>query len=194
MAWAAAALLALPTGGCSLGADIGRHSIAYNGTVERVTDTLLLTNVLRARDRAPLHFTAIGAIHGALGLSAGVGYDLSGVANSAILPAILGSTNPSFDIGPLDRQEFARGLIRPIDPGLFRLLSDRGLPDQLLIHLLVQRFDDGRTQVVNDPSRRHDLDPAARRACAARGPAAPPPRRPATPSRPRWTPSRPTGA
>ena len=29
-------------------------------------------------------------------------------------------------MGPLDRQEFARGLLRPLEPSLFRLLSDRG--------------------------------------------------------------------
>ena len=73
----------------------------------------------------PLHFTTIGAIHGSLSLSAALGYDLSNVSNNAALPALFGSTSPSFDIGPLDRQEFARGLIHPIDPGLFRLLSSR---------------------------------------------------------------------
>jgi hypothetical protein len=169
------ALALLP--GCSLSSDIGRHSIAYNGTVEQATNAVLVLNVLRARDRMPLYFTAIGAIHGSLSLSAALGYDLSNVANNAALPALFGATNPSFDIGPLDRQEFARGLIHPIDPGLFRLLSERGLPDQLLIHLLVSRFEDSETgrTVSNDPRRHNDLDPLARRACAAQGMAAQPP-------------------
>ena len=60
---ALAALAALA--GCSLSGTITDHSVAYNATVEAATDTLLVTNVLRARDRAPLHFTTIGAIHGA---------------------------------------------------------------------------------------------------------------------------------
>ena len=104
--------------------------------MEAATDTLLVTNVLRARDRAPLHFTTIGAIHGAFSLSAGLGYDLTAV-NSGTQPALLAASNPSFDIGPLDRQEFARGLLRPIDPALLRLLSDQGWPDQVLLYLLV---------------------------------------------------------
>jgi hypothetical protein len=146
--------MAASLAGCSLGGGIARHSAAYNTTVEQATNTVLVTNILRARDRAPLHFSAIGAIHGALSLSAGLGYDLSDVSGlPSALPALFASTNPSFDIGPLDRQEFARGLIRPIDPGLFRLLSERRVPDQFLVHLLVSRFEDTLSgQVVhNDP-------------------------------------------
>ncbi|NOG70125.1 hypothetical protein [Roseicella sp. DB1501] len=147
-----AALLALGLPGCSLSGAIGAHSIDYNHSVEVATDTLLVLNLLRARDRAPLHFTTIGAIHGAFTLSAGIGYDLTAV-NNGVQPAGLVATNPSFDIGPLDRQEFARGLLRPIDPALFRLLADRGLPDPLLLHLLVARFDEGPggRSIPNDP-------------------------------------------
>jgi hypothetical protein len=163
--------------GCSFSRTIGDHSIAYNSSIEQATDSLLVMNILRARDRVPLHFTTIGAIHGSLSLSAALGYDLSNVSNNAALPALFGSTSPSFDIGPLDRQEFARGLIRPIDPGLFRLLSERGLPDQLLIHLLVSRFEDSETgrSVYNDPRLHHDLT-----------------QKPAAPAPPKgWAPSRP---
>jgi hypothetical protein len=80
-------------------------------------------------------------------------------------------------VAPLDRQDFARGLLRPLEPGLFRLLSDRGVPDQVLLHLLVSRFDEGAggRSAVNDPNDRHALDPTARAACAEAGIAAPPP-------------------
>jgi hypothetical protein len=174
---AAVLLVLLVATGCSLSGTIGDHSVAYNSSVERATDSLLVTNILRARDRVPLHFTTIGAIHGSLSLSAALGYDLSNVSNNAALPALFGSTSPSFDIGPLDRQEFARGLIHPIDPGLFRLLSERGLPDQLLIHLLVSRFEDSETgrAVYNDPRLHNDLNPEARRLCAVQGIDAKPP-------------------
>ena len=146
------ALLALLLSGCSLSGAIGSHSVDYNNSVEQAADTLLVVNILRARDRAPLHFTTIGAIHGAFTVSAGIGYDLTAV-NNGVQPAGLVASNPSFDIGPLDRQEFARGLLRPIDPALFRLLSDRGLPDALLLHLLVSRFDagPGGSSIPNEP-------------------------------------------
>jgi hypothetical protein len=172
-----ALLVAVPLlAACSLSETIGQHSTAYNNTVEAATDAVLVMNVLRARDRAPLHFSTIGAIHGAFNLLAGVGTDLSHLRDVA-QPAVLGSSSPSFDVGPLDRQEFARGLLRPLDPGMFRLLSDRGLSDQLLLYLLVSRFDEGPggRSIVNDPGKRHALDPAARTACAEAGRAAPPP-------------------
>jgi hypothetical protein len=124
-----AVLLGLLTAaGCSFSRTIGDHSIAYNSSVEQATDSLLVMNILRARDRVPLHFTTIGAIHGSLNLSAALGYDLSNVSNNAAVPALFGSTSPSFDIGPLDRQEFACGLIHSIDLGLFRLCRSAACP------------------------------------------------------------------
>ncbi|WP_043363601.1 hypothetical protein [Belnapia sp. F-4-1] len=161
---------------CSLGGSIAENSIAYNGTMQVATDTLLVVNVLRARDQAPLHFSTIGAIHGAFTLSAGFGYELSHSAGLA-QPALLASTNPSFDIGPLDRQEFARGLLRPIDPVLLRLLSDQGLPDQILLYLLVSKFDEGPGGriIANDPARRQALDPQTEAACTEAGMEARPP-------------------
>ena len=169
-----AAVLAIAS--CSLSGTVGRHSAAYNSSVEAATDTVLVMNVLRARDRAPLHFSTIGAVHGAFSLFAGLGTDLSSL-RSGLEPAVLAGSSPSFDVAPLDRQDFARGLLRPLEPGLFRLLSDRGLPDQLLLHLLVSRFDEGASgrSIVNDPNDRHALDPATRAACAEAAAAAPPP-------------------
>lgn len=162
--------------GCSLSTTIGNHSVAYNRSVEAATNTQLVLNVLRARDHAPLHFSTIGAIHGAVTLSAGLGYDLASV-NNGMQPALLASSSPSFDISPLDRQEFARGLIRPFDSVLLRLLTDRGVPDALLLHLLVARFDEGPggRRVVNDPGARQRLEPEAHAACLAAGRNARPP-------------------
>ena len=74
---ALALLVAMPLlAACSLSETIGQHSVAYNSTVEAATDAVLVMNVLRARDRAPLHFSTIGAIHGAFNLLAGIGTDL----------------------------------------------------------------------------------------------------------------------
>ena len=173
---ALALLVAASLAACSLSGTVGRHSVAYNSSVEAATDTVLVLNVLRARDRAPLHFTTIGAIHGAFSLFAGLGTDLSRLRDG-LEPAVLAGSSPSFDVAPLDRQDFARGLLRPLEPGLFRLLSDRGVPDQVLLHLLVSRFDEGAggRSAVNDPNDRHALDPTARAACAEAGIAAPPP-------------------
>ncbi len=156
---------------CSLERTIGEHAIGYNRSVEQSADTLMVLNILRARDQAPLHFTTIGNIRGGFTLGASLGYDGSTGLGNGIIPGIAGSTNPGFDIGPLDRQEFARGLMRPLDPGLFRVLWDRNMPDQLLLYLLVSRFDEGPggRRAINDPAYRNSLSPAERAACVAQG-------------------------
>ena len=74
---AVAPLAFLVVSACSLSGTVGQHSIAYNGTMEVATDTVLVANILRARDRAPLHFSTLGGIHGAYTLLAGVGTNLS---------------------------------------------------------------------------------------------------------------------
>ena len=164
---------------CSFERTIGEHAIAYNRTVEQAADGLMVLNILRARDQAPLHFTTIGNIRGGLSAGINLGYDGSqGIGNgNGLVAGLTGSSSPGFDIGPLDRQEFARGIIRPLDPGLFRMLWDRGLSEQMLIYLLVSRFDEGPggRRAVNDPALRHELSPEARAACAAQGIDAPPP-------------------
>jgi hypothetical protein len=174
---AAGLALAVLTGGCALEQTISAHAIAYNHSVEQATDTLMLLNILRARDQAPLHFTTIGSIRGGFSLGAGIGYDGSTGLGNGLLPNASASTSPGFDIGPLDRQEFARGLMRPLDPALFRVLWDRNMPDQLLIYLLVSRFDEGPggRQAINDPALRNALSPEQRAACAAAGLDAAPP-------------------
>lgn len=147
------------------------NSIAYNRSVEQSANSLMLQNILRARDQAPLHFTTIGNIRGGFSLGASLGYDGSTGLGNGMLPTLSGSSNPGFDIGPLDRQEFARGLMRPLDPVLFRVLWDRNISDQLLMYLLISRFDEGPggRRAINDPAYRHNLTPAERAACAAQG-------------------------
>jgi len=164
-------LLLVLLAGCSMEHMIGEHAIGYNRSVEQSANSLMIVNILRARDQAPLHFTTIGNIRGGFSLGASLGYDGSTGLGNGILPGINGSTNPGFDIGPLDRQEFARGLMRPLDPVLFRVLWDRNMPDQLLLYLLVSRFDEGPggRRAINDPAYRNNLTPAERVACTAQG-------------------------
>lgn len=174
---AAVLALLLLTGGCAMPQTIAEHAIAYNDTVERATDTQMLMNILRARDQAPLHFTTIGSIRGQFNAGGGLGYDGSTGLGNGLLASISGGSSPGFDIGPLDRQDFARGLMRPLDPELFRVLWDRNMPDQLLIYLLVSRFDEGPggRRAVNDPRLRNNLTLEQRVACANAGFDAQPP-------------------
>ena len=98
-----ALLIPLLLAGCSMEHMISDHSIAYNRSVEQSANSLRLQNILRARDQAPLHFTTIGNIRGGFSLGASLGDDGSTGLGNGMLPTLSGSSNPGFDIGPLDR-------------------------------------------------------------------------------------------
>jgi hypothetical protein len=158
-----AALLALGLGGCSLGGVISAHGVGYNLTVEDASNTLLVLNVLRARDGAPMHFTTLPQIRGSLSATGAVGLDLPGNPNAGALQVlnlgVAGGASPSFDVATLDTREFTRGILEPIEIRLFKYLWDRDFPEQLLFYLLVSKFEQigpgaGRRVVANDPSSR----------------------------------------
>ncbi len=49
-------------GGCSLSGAVTRSSLDYDQVLEAVTNDMLVTNILLARDQAPLHFTDLSQI------------------------------------------------------------------------------------------------------------------------------------
>jgi hypothetical protein len=55
--------------GCSLAPVIAESTLNYNTTVETVTNGVLVTNILRARDSAPLYFSDLSQIRGAVQVS-----------------------------------------------------------------------------------------------------------------------------
>jgi hypothetical protein len=58
-----------PLVGCSLAPLVAHESEDYNETVETVTNSLLVTNILRARDEVPLYFTDLSQIRGQIMLN-----------------------------------------------------------------------------------------------------------------------------
>jgi hypothetical protein len=151
---ALAALLVLLTG-CSLGPPIAAQAVDYNRAVETAANTLLLTNILRARDERPLHFTSVPQIRGSIqiGLNQpGIGLPVAGSQQGLNL-GLNAATSPSFDVSALDTQEFIRGLLEPLEPGIVRYYWDRGYPDQMLLMLMFSWIQHPGT------GRRLQLDP-----------------------------------
>ncbi len=170
-----AVLGALLLAGCSLSDVISRHALDYNDSLETAANTQLVRNILRARDRQPLYFSSVPQIRGALGS----GLQLGGVIPfgnqpqnfAAVIPHGFLTSQPSFDVAALDTQEFARGIQQPVDPEVVQFLLDRGLPQQLVLYLLVARIHEpeGRT-VTNDPRARSPASSfASSEECRGRG-------------------------
>ena len=127
---------------------IRSDALDFGGVIEDTTNKLLVMNVLRARDKAPLHFADIPTIRESIQESA----NLSGnrILGSLIVPigtstaAITGNTprstgalssnlqmSPSFEITQLNSKDFITGISSPIDPKIVKYWLDRGLDRRL---------------------------------------------------------------
>jgi hypothetical protein len=138
VAVAVCALLA----GCGLSSRVIKiDSLSFNEVMEDTTNKLLVLNVLRARDKAPLHFADIPVIRESMQQSANFSaIDFSG--------PILGTTSrdnrtrgvgvqftPSFELTNLYSKEFFTGISTPIDPKFVKYWLDRGLDRRIVLLL-----------------------------------------------------------
>jgi hypothetical protein len=145
---------------CSWGSYIGRSSVDYNDTVEGTTNNLLVVNVLRGRDSAPLSFSDLSQIRGSLSTSA------SGQAtwpfgpfdknlsrtNSLQLGALSIQTNPTFDIAPLNTKNFAEGINEPVKLNLMWYYLQRYEP-KVILPLFISRIEDVQISDSADGSK-----------------------------------------
>lgn len=115
-------------GACSLSPFVERNSLDYNGTIEEVANKSLVTNILRARDGAPLYFPDLSQVRGS------VSANVSAVATIPWNGPSTGSTtsgpfsansNPTFDIAPSNTKQFYQGLLNPISEKLFQYFVSR---------------------------------------------------------------------
>lgn len=135
------ALLAAFLGGCIPQSVIRGRAIEENVTIEDITDTILVANILRARDQAPLQFADIPLIHESFQLTSGVtptivfGPVNPGSVSDSVAATISVQEAPTFDLNNLDTQEFMRGIMSPVKPRVVEYWLDRGLKDRIALLL-----------------------------------------------------------
>jgi len=128
--------------GCSLlSGQLVNDARDYNDAIENTIDELMIVNILRARDRAPMHFADVPLIHESLQLTAGVTptflfgpLQKSTTRESGAVQANAQIT-PSFDLDNLDTKDFVTGMASAIDPKYVKYWLDKGI-DKRLIMLL----------------------------------------------------------
>jgi len=142
VAWTGAATAAaLAVASCTFPSQIKSDALSYNEAVEETSDRLLVLNILRSRDKAPLHFAAIPLIHESLQGSASVQATLPfGPLEHSTTRDTAGGTlsvqsAPSFDLSTLDTKDFITGLSSPMDPRLVKYALDRGFDRRLILML-----------------------------------------------------------
>ena len=142
----AVVLLACLLTGCSFAPLISSDAVDYDQTYEDVANHLLVTNILRARDRAPLYFSNISLIHASIqgtvtgGVTFPFGPLVRSTTRSGAATAVSLQTAPSFDIAPLNTQDFTQGILKPIDPVTVKYYFDRALSQKMLVYLFFSRI------------------------------------------------------
>jgi hypothetical protein len=134
--------------GCSLAPVIAENTLDYNTAVETVTNGVLVSNILRARDGAPLYFSDLSQIRGAVQLSLQAqttlpyGPVFPGAAGASAQGGPLAvSSQPGFDVAPLNTKKFAEGMLEGIDVKVFAYFIQRHVDPKVFLNLVVSRVE-----------------------------------------------------
>jgi hypothetical protein len=139
-----AVLLGLALSACSMEPAINHQVVDYFDANDVASNQVILRNILRARDGAPLHFSELTNIRGVLTISANASTTAPYGSRMHVttIPMKLGtlgvsvSTSPSFDVNSLDTKTFTDGVMKAITPDTAAFFLDEGLDYRLLLLLL----------------------------------------------------------
>jgi hypothetical protein len=130
----AVAFLLLGCSALSLAPLLESNANSYHQVVEDVTNSILVTNILRARDHAPLHYSDLAIVNGSLQGTASTNAIFpfgplhpSSIGGEAQAGPVTLQTTPSFTLGTLDTDDFTRGILTPVAPDVIKYFLDQGL-------------------------------------------------------------------
>lgn len=132
-------------------------TIAFDDVIEDTTNKQLLLNILRARDKAPLHFADIPVIRESMqqsGTLSGlrVGGPRLGTTLRHTLNLMLGvQFTPSFELTHLHSKEFNTGIATPIDAKFVKYWLDRGLDRRIVLLLFFSAAEIVETRSEKGP-------------------------------------------
>lgn len=120
-------------------------AVEYGVAMSEFTDKALLTNILRARDYAPLNFNDLSSITGSFSASGSLGYTIplgpGPFSNKASISSGTGlqySVSPSITMSNLNSQAFMMTMIQPISQTYVLSKWNEGYDHQLLLYLFVK--------------------------------------------------------
>lgn len=151
--------------------DFSSWAVTYNETVEQAQNRTILLNILRASRNMPLYFSGTQVVRGSgtTNVSGGIGGSISNTTasqpfgssslslTSGLTPSLNVSVdrNFNFDVAIADTAEFQQALLMPMKEDVMHYYTQQGLPPEMLLHLLVQKFRitvDGTPEVYeNNP-------------------------------------------
>ncbi len=123
------------------------QTMSFDDIIEDTTDKLLVLNILRAKDKAPLHFDEIPSIHESLTAGGSVsavwpfGPSNKGTVRNSITAGANASLAPSFEIDNLATKDFVTGMSTPIGANFVKYWLDRGLDRRVVLLLFFSAID-----------------------------------------------------
>ena len=157
----------------SLSPAVGAGTLGYNDAVGDAADRILLTNILRARDREPLNLSQLSSVSGTISLSGTAGFTLPfGPAGSmgsnkvlgqdSAMPSVTGTTTPTYTVTPLNTQAFTLSILQPVSSAYILNRWQAGVSRELLLLLFVKEIDfpetagdtSGPSRYINDPDNK----------------------------------------
>jgi len=139
---------------------INADSLSFGEVIEDTTNKLLVVNVLRARDKAPLHFADIPVIRESMQQSFSLSW-LDFIGASRAPPTTrdsvaLGTSvqkSPSFELTHLQSKDFITGISSPIDAKIVKYWLDRGLDRRIVLLLFFSAAEIVETRSEKGPVR-----------------------------------------
>ena len=163
-----------------------KDSLSFGDVIEDTTNKLLVVNLLRARDKAPLHFADIPVIRESMQASASLGIiqvhgPVTGTTQrDGYVAGLNVQSAPSFELTHLQSKDFITGISSPIDPKIVKYWLDRGLDRRIVLLLFFSAAEIVETRSEKGPvntikimnSPRDAIDVIRGRKQAFSGPAA----------------------
>lgn len=141
----ASATVALGLGACSFEPALTAKFVDYNRAFEDSSNSILLLNVLRAKDRKPLYFSTVSQLNPTIGATGELQLNipLSPTSYTTLGVNTRGSVNTSntATVATEHTHEFMRGFLQPVSIELFDYFWQQGWPRDLLLHLFVYKIE-----------------------------------------------------
>ena len=156
-------LLSILIGGCAFKPQLQRVAVDHNQLVANSANQVVLLNLLRAREREPLHFTSISKLFGDASISGSMEAGatitdtdtdtrgaagalteretVNGIDINAPSVGLSLSGKSSIDVAVFDSQEFYQGITASVPPATLAHYLHQGWPAELFTYLFVRQVD-----------------------------------------------------
>jgi hypothetical protein len=151
--------IGLALGGCmSLRPQVTSFATDYNRAIADSRNQMVLLNIARSSVGEPTHYSALSQVEATLTYKTNVGGGIGGVNagddDGFGTLSVETASAPTFTVVPLNTEEFATGVLQPINANAIRLLLTQGWDSRMVSSLLISKIE-CETVAPGEPYRRY---------------------------------------